>query len=118
MISILFHTASATRGRPHPSVTDVASSSLPEIPRLRSDRVEMKIWNVDVPDFDRARGSVARIRRPAAMEFVAAPVGQGEGLAPVADRSEQGRCVMKSGRDDVDYVAFTLNLAVDDEHGG
>ena len=52
------------------------------------------------------------------MKFVTAPVGQGEGRAPVADRGEQGRCVVKSGRDDVDDVAFALNLAVDHEHGG
>lgn len=48
-------------------------------------RVEMKIGNVDVPDPDRVRGRVSRIRRPAAMEFVAASVGQGEGLAPIPD---------------------------------
>lgn len=60
-------------------------AQLPEVPRPRPDRVEMEIGDVDVPDPDRAGGRIARIGRTAAMEFIAASVGQGEGLAAVAD---------------------------------
>jgi len=64
------------------SCFDVRIWRLTEIPRPRPDGVEVEVGDVDV---SRLWTGLARVWRAAVINLVAAAVGQGEGVAPIAD---------------------------------
>jgi len=84
-----------------------------EIPRLRADRLQRKVGNVDVPRLDPTRRLIARIMaRRAMVELVTTPVRQRKAPVSITDTGQRVGQVVKPIRDNMDHLSLALDPPV------